>query len=357
MTTTRDWAVQIAIDTWSSRFIARGVDANDVTNITRQIYRWEDWLKPWYKVADMHMQLGQEAEALGRMRTAGEAYIRATLCYHFAKYLWTTDINEYIETTKSCVEALRKAHRYLDPQAQRLEIPFEGTKLLGNLRRPPSEERPPLVLLIPGLDSTKEEFFNWENVYLARGMATFSLDGPGQGETGFTTYIRPDYEVAVTAALDYLTQRTDLDLQRVGIVGVSLGGYYAPRAAAFEPRLKAAASVGVPYDMGVIWSNFLPMIADKFMYHSNSQSAEQAQEKASKLTLEGLGPRIKQPLLLIQGGQDKAFPPDGARRFAAEAPNATLMLYPDGDHCCTNLPYLHTPLVADWMKEMLQGVG
>src|SRR3972149_3721336 len=68
--------------------------------------------------------------------------------------------------------------------------------------RPPPPPPPPLALLLPGLDSTKEEFFSWENVFLARGLATLSLDGPGQGETGYTTHIRPDYEGAGTIVLD-----------------------------------------------------------------------------------------------------------------------------------------------------------
>src|SRR5512145_1304181 len=131
--------------------------------------------------------------------------------------------------------------------------------MVANLRRPTGHNRPPLVLLLPGLDSTKEEFFNWENVFLQRGMATFSLDGPGQGEGGYAGHIRPDYEHAVAAALNALAGRQELDLERVGAVGVSLGGYYAPRAAAFEPRLRAAAAIGGPYDFGECWPN-LPAI-------------------------------------------------------------------------------------------------
>src|SRR5205823_12195757 len=119
------------------------------------------------------------------------------------------------------VDALRAAHRQLDPAAERIEIPFEGGKqLVGNLRRPAGPPAP-LVLLLPGLDSTKEEFFGWENVFLARGLATFSLDGPGQGETGLTTHIYPNYEVAVTAAIDVLSARDDVDAGRVGAAGRS----------------------------------------------------------------------------------------------------------------------------------------
>ena len=85
---------------------------------------------------------------------------------------------------------MAKTHEYLDPDAERIEVPLDGGRVVGNLRRPAGEERPPLVLLVPGLDSTKEEFFKLENVFLDRGMATLSIDGPGQGESGYELPIR-----------------------------------------------------------------------------------------------------------------------------------------------------------------------
>src|SRR5947207_2872689 len=125
--------------------------------------------------------------------------------------------------------------------------------LAGNLRRPHAADPAPLVLLLPGLDSAKEEFPRWEEVFLVRGLATFSLDGPGQGETGERSSIYPNYEVAVTAAIDALQGREGIDLERIGAAGVSLGGYYAPRAAAYEKRLKAVVGISGPFTFGDCW--------------------------------------------------------------------------------------------------------
>jgi hypothetical protein len=127
------------------------------------------------------------------------------------------DMDRYREAADKAVAALREVHRLLDPLAERLEIPFEGTTMVGNLRGPRDA---PLVVLLPGLDSTKEEFFEWENVFLRRGLATLSLDGPGQGETGYATNIAPNYEVAVAAALDHLGDRWTLLLLREAFFGV-----------------------------------------------------------------------------------------------------------------------------------------
>jgi 2,6-dihydroxypseudooxynicotine hydrolase len=90
------------------------------------------------------------------------------------------------------------------------------------------------------LDSVKEELHSYGDDFLRRGMAVLAIDGPGQGEMEFEYPMRFDYEVPVRYAINYLERRPDVDANRVGLMGVSLGGYYAPRAAAFEPRLKAA---------------------------------------------------------------------------------------------------------------------
>ncbi|OLC65254.1 MAG: hypothetical protein AUI47_09465 [Acidobacteria bacterium 13_1_40CM_2_68_5] len=100
------------------------------------------------------------------------------------------------------------------------------------------------MLFISGLDSAKEEHATFERFFLQRGLATLTLDGPGQGETWYRMKMRVDFEVTATAAIDWLRGRGDVDDTRVGICGVSLGGYLAPRCAAFEPRLKAVASCG-----------------------------------------------------------------------------------------------------------------
>lgn len=352
-----DARVAAAVANWAPRFVAQGVDYNDFLRTTSRIKVWEDWLDEWCATGDLHAGLAREAETRGRLLSAGEAFVRAALCYHFAKFVWLVDLERHRAATEMAVTSLYAAHRLLDPAAERVEIPFEGANLVGNLRRPSGTPRPPLVLLIPGLDSTKEEFFYWEAVFLARGMATFSLDGPGQGESGYTTHIRHDYEVAVTAALDVLAGRDDIDSSRVGAAGVSLGGYYAPRAAAFEPRLKAVAAIAGPYNFGETWPDLPALTREAFSHHSGSHTDEEAYANALRLDLSGVLPRLSQPLLVVFGKLDRLIPWQHAERVAAEAPNAELVIYPEGNHVCNNIPYKYRPLVADWMKERLAHVG
>jgi pimeloyl-ACP methyl ester carboxylesterase len=348
-----DARVQAAIATWAPRFVSNGVDVNDFQRTTARIETWDEWLGAWVETADEHRSLAQEAEAAGNERTAGEAYLAAALCYHFAKFVWVVDVARNHGTTRQAVDCLYRAHRYLDPDAERVEIPFDGAGLVGNLRRPAGAEQPPLVLLLPGLDSTKEEFFRWEDVFLARGLATFSLDGPGQGESGFTTSIRPDYEAAVTATLDALAGRDDLDLDRVGAAGVSLGGYYAPRAASLEPRVKAVAGVSGAFNFGECWEGLPALTRETFRHHSGARDEADARAKAHELDLAPVIAELDRPGLMVTGKLDRVIPWEQTKRIADEAPSTSFVLYEDGNHVCNNIPYKYRPLVADWLRKEL----
>ena len=352
-----DARIQAAVANWAPRFLAQGVDPNDFTRVTAPLERWEQWLDAWVANGDLHAGLARDAERQGRRLTAGRAWVRAALAYHFAKFVWMVDLDRHRQAADRAVAALREAHRLLDPTAERLEVPFGGTVMVATLRRPQDAGRAPLVLLLPGLDSTKEEFFTWEGVFLERGMATLSLDGPGQGETGYTTHIRPDYEVAVTAALDHLDGRGDLDLDRVGAVGVSLGGYYAPRAAAFEPRVRAAVAIGGPYNFGDCWPGLPQLTRETFLHHSGAADEAAGERAAGALDLGPVLAHLKQPLLVVFGKLDRLIPFQQAERVAAEAPQGELVMYPDGNHVCNNLPYRARPLAADWTRERLDDVG
>ena len=332
-----------------------GVDYNDFVRTTGRIERWEDWLDAWTAVAEEHLEFAADAESAGRGRSAGEAYLHAAICQHFGKFVWVLDAAAHRAATERAIAAMAKAHSFLDPTAQRIEAPLGDGRLAANLRRPGGAERPPLVVLIPGLDSTKEEFFHWENAFLVRGMATLSMDGPGQGESGFALAIRHDYEGAVAAMLEALAGRAgrDLELERVGAAGVSLGGYYAPRAAAFEPRIRAVAGISGSYNFGEVWDTLPPLTREAFTVKSGARDANDARERAGALNLAGVLGALTQPALYVTGARDRIIPWQQTERAARETPNGTFVLYEEGTHVCSNLPYRYRPLVADWMAEQL----
>ena len=301
----------------------------------------------------MHAGLAEEAAAKGRRLTAGEAWARATVAYHFAKFVWMVDPERSRAAADKAVAAMAKTHEYLDPDAERIEVPLDGGRVVGNLRRPAGDERPPLVLLVPGSTRRRRSSSGSENVFLDRGMATLSIDGPGQGESGYELPIRPDYDVAVTAVLDAIAGRTDVDLDRVGLLGVSLGGYYAPRVLAFEPRVKAGVGLSGPYRFSDIWDDVPPQTRETFVAKSFAKDDEEGRAKAAELDLSGVAERIQQPYLAITGKLDRLIPWEQTERAASEAPNGTFLLHEDGNHGCANVPYKTRPVAADWLRERL----
>ena len=350
-----DARVQAAIANWGPRLISNGIDYNDFIRVTSSLERWEDWLDAWWATAEVHRSLAVQARAHGHARSAGEAFARAAVCFHFAKFVWVLDPERNRAATTAAVAALHDAHALLDPTAERIVAPLGEATVVANLRRPTiAGPAVPLVVLIPGLDSTKEEFFIWESVFLSRGMATLSLDGPGQGETGFALHIRPDYEVAVAAILDAVADRRELDLDRVGAAGVSLGGYYVVRAAAFEPRLRAIASVSGPFDAAAQWDVMPGLTREAFIHHTGAGSAQEGRDRAAALNLDGVAQRVRQPCLVLTGRRDRVIPWEQTQRIADAAPGAEWVLYDEGTHVCNNIPYKYRPRVADWMREALR---
>jgi 2,6-dihydroxypseudooxynicotine hydrolase len=345
-----DERIEAAIAHWAPRFTSQGVDMNDFRRVTDGLQRWEEWLPAWAANGDVHTELALEAEAAGRARSAGEAWVRAALSFHFGKFVWVVDMAQHDAAEQRAISSIYNAHRHLDPGAERIEIPLDGFTLAGNLRAPAGVERPPLVLLLPGLDSTKEEFFYWEQLFLDRGMATFSLDGPGQGETSAKSHIYPNYEVAVTAAIDVLAER---GFGSIGVAGVSLGGYYAPRAAAYEKRIEAAVGISGPFNFGDCWEQMPQPTRETVMHHTGARDLDEARAKASELDLADAAPRIDQPLLLITGKLDRLIPWEQTKKIADTAPNARFVMWDEGNHVCNNIPYKYRPLTADWLAEKL----
>ncbi len=345
--------VQIAANNWKPRFIANGIDVNDFERVVASTADWKDWAPAWQRVGDTHRALAEEAEQTGRTLTAADANQRAAWCYHLGKFLWFEDRALHDRLRELTVATYAKALPHLAPPGERVEVPFESTVIPGILRRPGRVTRPPLVILVPGLDSVKEELFAIENEFLRREMATLTIDGPGQGENAPRFPIRPNWSSVIGPLLDGLRRRKDVDLGRVGLMGISMGGIYGPRAAAFEKRLRAVIALAGPYDLSECWSGLNPLTKGGYIFYTKSRDETEAFEKAKGLTLRGILDKVTCPLLVIHGALDRLFLPEQAERIAREAPKATLLLYPDGNHVCNNIAYKYRPAMADWMREQL----
>ena len=176
-----DRLVTAAIGHWAPRFTANGVDANDFTRITAAISDWSGWCAAWCQAAAEHENLGRLALGDGRTRSGGGHLAQAAVYYHFAKFLFVQDMAQLRAAHAAAVRCLTDALPYLDPPGERIEIPFDGGVLPGILRRPRTAGPHPVVIMISGLDSAKEELRATEALFLDRGLATFAGGRPGAG--------------------------------------------------------------------------------------------------------------------------------------------------------------------------------
>nr|MDT0659458.1 YqiA/YcfP family alpha/beta fold hydrolase [Micromonospora sp. DSM 115978] len=350
-----DDRVASAVANWAPRFTANGVTVADFQRITAGVERWTDWCAAWSAVAGEHEALGREALAEGRAVSAGEHLARAAVYFHFAKFVFVDDLDQMRAAHSRAVDCLTVALPHLRPPGRRVEIPFEGHRLVGVLRCPAGVDGPhPTVIMLSGLDSAKEELRATEETFLARGLATFAVDGPGQGEVEYDLPIRGDWSAPGRAVVDALGALPEVDGARLGVWGVSLGGYYAPRvAAALGDRLRACVALAGPYDFGECWDGLPPLTRQTFQVRSGAADDDEARRIAGTLTLAGQAERITAPLLVVFGRRDRLIPWQQAQRLVDEAPDVHLLMLADGNHGCADRTPWHRPYTADWLAARL----
>jgi dipeptidyl aminopeptidase/acylaminoacyl peptidase len=349
-----DPTLKAAISHWGARFVANGVVLTDFEEITASLENYDGWCRAWSDRAAHHEQIGREALAKKHFLTAAECLQRAGVYYHFGSFLFVNDVEQMKVAHLKGVACRQAALPYLRPPGERVTIPYQGKTFAGALRKPVGVEKPPVVVMAVGLDSAKEEGDAYEAPFLARGMATLMFEGPGQGEAQYDFAIRGDYEVPVKAVIDYVETRSDLDSKRIGMWGVSLGGYYAPRAAAFEKRIKACIALGGPFNWGAAWDNLPELTREAFRVRSHCKTQDEARKNALTLSLEGVAQNITCPLFIVNGRLDRIVPAADAERLAREAKGPVeLMMIEDGNHIANNRAYRWRSQSADWMAEQL----
>ncbi|CAM5337944.1 hypothetical protein SGLAM104S_08323 [Streptomyces glaucescens] len=317
-----------------TRATGAGVDPHEYRRVTGCLASVADWGPSCVRTGHACLQ---RAEAAGSAVSAGEHLLMAARWFHLATL---APHAEEHRAAAAADHALGRALTALEPGARRVS----GEGFTGWLRGP--SDAPGTVVVVPGLDSAKEEFLGPASALLARGLAVFVMDGPGQGVLAATTTLAPDYERVVGRVVDAL------GVARVGLVGLSLGGYYAARTAALEPRVAVAATVSGPFRLD--WAELPPPVRD--IMARRAGGADAARDFARHVDLARLAPRITAPLLVVDGGRDVIPGVTNGEALARLAPRGTYLSVPHGDHLLGNARPDWLPRLADHMAHSLTGM-
>jgi 2,6-dihydroxypseudooxynicotine hydrolase len=351
---------QILQHVWTTngiRLLGDGVPGGDIAAARSQVATWQDWYPFWAGRGDAYAELARAALARERRQSAGELFWQASLSYHYAQFLWFHDPANRERGQMRKAELYREGAPLFAVPAERFDLTFDGFTIPGYLRLPPGKSgRVPAALVLGGLESTKEESYLFENRCLARGLATCTFDGPGQGEMYFQAKMRPDFHRFASAVVDWLQTRPEIDGGRIGIIGRSLGGFYAVHTAAHEPRIKACVAWGVLFDLSYYDAMAEPSRRG-FAYVAGYEDHVGAAPYLKKtLDLAGQAERVRCPLYALHGALDRLIPAtqvDRLRRALAGNPDVEFDIPADGDHCCHNLYHVVRPRMADWLAERL----
>lgn len=316
-----------------TRATGAGVDPHEYRRVTDGLASVADWGPSFLRTGHDYLRRAEDA---GSPLSAGEYLLTAARWFHLAT------LTPYADTAHGSAEAdqaLSRALTLLEPGARRLS----GDGFTGWLRGPADPAG--TVVVVPGLDSAKEEFLDLVDALLARGLAVFAMDGPGQGVLAATTTFVPDYERVVGRVIDAL------GVARIGLVGLSLGGYFAARAAALEPRVAAAATVSGPFLLD--WDELSPQLREIMARRAGGPDA--AREFAGQVDLAALAPRITAPLLVVDGEQDVNGGVTKGEALARLAPRGSYLSVPHGDHLLGNARPDWLPHLCDHFAHTLTG--
>ena len=341
-----------------------GGDAFEIARVCRGIESGdkEGWERAWIAKAEDTEARARTALADGNGRTAMRYFFAANQYWRMADVFLTIERNddkaEYFKKSQAC---FREAAALHDPPIEVISVRCGDEEYDGYFCHPrnPTSDKWPAIFFIGGADAFAEEIYFSGRELVERGYALLLVDTPGRGSSMYVKGIptRADYEVPGKACFDWLFARPEIDPDRVGLMGISMAGYYAPRVAAFEDRIKALVS----------WCGCYSILDDLYKFYDHLQptvqrllggvSHEDALKQLEAFSMKGIAQNIKVPTLMTHGANDRLMDVEGAKKLFAEigATDKELVIFDDPEeggtvHCSHDCWVHHGPLIFDWIE-------
>ncbi len=330
----------------------------------------ESWFRVWSEQADRVHSRAVTAEKAGHRLTAAAAFLRSSAYQQIGERFRIPKDSVALERYAMSVDSFKAFARLVGwPRIEAVEVPIESAFMPAYLVHAEGVSKPPVVVYFDGLDITKEMCLTRGAFELARrGISTLVVDGPGNGESvrfrGLP--LRFDYDVAGSAALDYLETRRDLDASRAGVIGISLGGYYAPRCASLDHRYGACVAWGAIWDYHATWkarveSGFTTAMSVRGQHINwvlGVDTVDEALRKLESFRLDGVVQQMQCPFLVMHGENDEQVSADIAKQLynASGSADKELRIYTadlgGAQHCQFDQGGA-TEDFADWFADKL----
>lgn len=337
----------------------------------------EAWYQNWMKAAQKLRRLAEADEKAGNAFSAGSKYKRVANYYLLAERIVSWSDPRRMHAYEEALAVFEKGLRLSGDNYRRVDVPYEGGTLSGWLRLADGPTPQPAVLFYNGFDSIKEmHYLMMGEIAAKRSIAVLYVDQEGTGEAVRRQRLpkRAETEISAGAFVDALAALPEIDAERIGIIGLSMGGYCAPRAAAFEPRLKATVSFGAFSGIDAGWesairgssdgglSDGLPETGLHAMHVTGTDTIDDAIAVLKSRSLDGVLEKITCPLLVVHGENDRQVALEHARKTVAGAVNssdAELRIFTIEEGSCEHVGIdnmsLQGEYIFDWLAKRLGG--
>ena len=339
------------------RFVAHGANSQDVSMVQGKLDArpTDNWCAIWSDLAKDYEEKGQKNREDNNMDDAKYQLLKAHVYYRIASYPFPADSERKAAYTHS-VELFRQYIKFMDNPPKLISFSHETKRIEGYLRIPRKDQKVPLVIVLPGIDWTKEECFWFEDQFLDKGFATFSMDIPGTGSAEWA--LRNDSERMVQKAVEYFKKDSSVLPDKIFIVGFNFGGYWALRAAAKDPDIRGVVAVDAPvhYAFDRNYLNQMPrFMADMFIKITGARDYQDMFKIMSSLSLkdQDLLRTINCPLLIMGAGREMFIPKEDLYLFSDEIKRPTaLKIFPKQQYgMVDNYQSEVYPTIANWLEE------
>jgi dienelactone hydrolase len=328
----------------------------------------------WMAKADTLIALAAEDQARGRNLSAGAKLERAALYLLNGERMQAHGTPGRVDTFRRARECFDRGMALGKANCLRVEVPLETGTMPALWTQAPGDGRKPAVVYCNGLDSSKELLY-WSGLPQAlarRGISTLCVDQPGTGETLRLQNLpaTPYSEQWASRAVDWLEARENVDPARIGMTGISLGGHFAPRAVAYEPRFASGACWGANHNWAEVQQkrlrregeNPVPHYWAHVMWVFGASDMVDFHAKTADMNLNGHMDRIKVPFLVTHGENDRQISVEYAHQAYAQltnSPKAELKIFTSREggveHVGADNMAFGRDYIADWFAETLGG--